>query len=182
MLNKIRNNYGGIKAFLRHMKFNATGYFTQKRLKTIIFNSKSRIVFVCKGNICRSAFAHWYMKGKVKNTVISFGLITDTGKPANNRILKQSEQVGIDLTSHLTTAVEDYQHKETDILVCMEPWQFKALRDRFPGATITILSAYLNKPRLYLHDPYASSEAYVKTSLDLIKESVDNWIELSKTS
>ena len=182
MLSQIRSNYGGIKAFLRHVKFNTVGYFTQKKLEKIIFKPKSRIVFVCKGNICRSAFAHWYMKDKVNNTVVSFGLITDTGKPANNRILKQSEQVGIDLKSHLTTAFEDYQHKESDILVCMEPWQFKALRDRFPSATITILSAYLNNPRLYLHDPYASSEAYVKTSLDLIKESVDNWIELSKTS
>ena len=122
------------------------------------------------------------MKGKVDNPVISFGLITDTGKPANNRITKQSEQIGIDLKPHLTTAIEDYQYKESDILVCMEPWQYKMLNDKFPNASITILSAFLNRPRLYLHDPYASSEAYVETSLNLIKESIDNWIELSKAS
>ncbi len=181
MLSRIRNNYGGLKAYMKHLQFNLTGFATLLKLSKIKFTPKNRIVFVCKGNICRSAFAHWYMAKRIDNQVESFGLITDTGKPANHRILSFSKLIGVDLSDHLTTSVEDYQYLEDDILVCMEPWQYEKLKTMFPNADVTILSAYLDKPRLYLHDPYASSEEYAKTSLELICQSVDNWISLSKS-
>jgi len=135
-----------------------------------------RIVFVCRGNICRSALAHEYFKRHCDFPVCSFGLDTTAGKHANTRVIEFSKIQGIDISNHRTARVEDYEYKATDLLVCMEPWQGRQVKELFPTSKTTLLGLFLTSSKPYLHDPYASLDPYVYKCIKLVTESVDNLI------
>lgn len=167
----LKRHYGGKKAFIYHVlqkiRYLTLGYSYIDKIPHTISNDQ-RVVFVCKGNICRSALAHQYLISLGKTDTVSFGLDTHTGKPANERMLKASMKRNISLTSHKTTAIDGYNYRQGDILLCMEPYQCKEAKQFFPDATVSLLGLCLSSKRIYLHDPYAACQEYVETCTDII--------------
>jgi len=173
----LKSSFGGKKAFLWYVYFLTIGmligrYYRYKKVP----KSVNRIVFVCKGNICRSAFAEYYFK-KISNIpCASFGLNATTGSMANDRISSLSQMVGIDLESHITTAFNDFDFKVGDLFVCMEPNQVNQLINQVPNASVLLLGWFTQSKRIYIHDPYGACDEYAKKSLDVITESVNNLV------
>lgn len=131
-----------------------------------------RVVFVCKGNICRSAYAEAYAKRIGKVPCISLGLDTTQGKPANERVIKWCTTRGLSLESHRTTELAKFEVRDTDVFVCMEPSQSEQLRKILPNANIQLLGLS-GKPKIpYIHDPYSSSDDYLNHCLEVIEKKV----------
>ena len=58
MFNQIRHKHGRLKGFLRHIGYQVVYLIGGMRHFTRIdWSQVRRLVFVCKGNICRSAYA-----------------------------------------------------------------------------------------------------------------------------
>lgn len=84
-----------------------------------------KIMFICTGNICRSAMAHWLLKKKleernIKNVeVYSAGIYAVEGDTSTYEAIEVMEEYGIDLKKHRATKVQNSNIKDMDIILCM---------------------------------------------------------------
>jgi protein-tyrosine phosphatase len=134
-----------------------------------------RLVFVCHGNICRSAFADVVARRAGLN-VASFGLSTDVGKPAHPPAIEAAAELGFDLTAHRTTRAGDFAPDAGDFLLAMEARQLRRLAGdaRFAGLPRSLLGLYASPAVPHLHDPYELDPAYMVTCLKRIESAVAN--------
>jgi protein-tyrosine phosphatase len=127
-----------------------------------------RLVFVCHGNICRSAFADVLARQAGLNSV-SFGLSTSSGKPAYSATLRIADDMGYALGAHRTTRVQDYEPADGDVLLAMETRHLRKLAadPRIRHLPRSLLGLYGSTP--HLHDPYELDDAYMRTCLARIE-------------
>lgn len=137
--------------------------------------SVRRLVFVCHGNICRSAFAQAVAQREGFRTA-GFGLSTTTGQPAHPPVSAEAARRGLPLDDHRTTALGDFAFEPGDLLLVMEVRQLKRLRAN-PSLTRlprNLLGRFATPPVPHLHDPYMIDAAYLPTCLDRIERAVVN--------
>ncbi|WP_166259622.1 low molecular weight phosphatase family protein [Marinobacter salicampi] len=138
-----------------------------------------RLVFVCQGNICRSALAEWVFKGHSDIEAISLGLNTNTGKGANPRLLKIAyETKNIDLSSHKTTSVEDYVPRTGDVFVCMEASHIREIKSLGYNGPFLLLGSFGKKKTFRINDPYSANDTFMTKTIDDI---VYHTVELAKS-
>lgn len=131
----------------------------------------NRLVFVCHGNICRSAYAD-VLARKAGMRTASFGLSTTSGKTAHPPVDAAARELGVDLSHHRTTAIENFRPEPGDLLLAMEVRQLAKLR-RIPamrGLQMDLLGRFVGVP--HLHDPYQLNEDYLRTCLHRIDRAV----------
>ena len=84
-------------------------------------------MFVCTGNICRSAMAEYLLKNKLeklglqaKCEVVSAGTYAYDGDiPTFEAISVMNEEYGIDMSSHRATAIRNSNIEDMDLVLCM---------------------------------------------------------------
>lgn len=131
-----------------------------------------RLVFVCLGNINRSAFAEAVAASIGLNTA-SIGLSTSTGNPAFHIALDTARHFGIDLQGHRATDFTDYEYREGDLLLAMEIRHAHLLVSQgIPQEAITLLGHWATPHRIHIHDPHTLSSAYFRTCFSLIHSAV----------
>ncbi len=132
-----------------------------------------RVVFVCHGNICRSAFAE-AVAHRAGLSAASFGLSIASGQPAHAPVIALAERSGLDLTQHRTTSVDDFVPEDGDFLLAMEVRQLRRLaaNERLAKLPRALLGSYAPVPVPHLHDPYGLSEAYMASCLQRIEQAV----------
>ena len=138
----------------------------------------SAVTFVCKGNICRSAYAHRSLarllqkeprKDFVKTLqVSSVGLAARPGNGSPETAVAVARQLGIDLSVHEATPLADEAAKSTDMLIAMEPGQMLQLRRAYPKRRdhIFLMSAFEPDWRqhydywqqYHIQDPYGGDD------------------------
>ncbi len=164
---------GMVRLALSHAQI---GLITKPDLAAI-----ERLVFVCRGNICRSAFAH-ALAESLGFPVASFGLRTASGRPAHDPVILEAHQRGFDLSRHKALAVEEFVSKPADLYLVMEYRQIAELRSlaRFAASPVDLLGRYGGRP--HLHDPYGLGPAFTSTSLSDIDRSVRALIAAIRTA
>ena len=132
-----------------------------------------RLVFVCHGNICRSAYADGLARRAGLN-VASFGLSTSSGKPAWPMVAESALTRGLDLSDHRTTRVEDYVPLPGDYLLGMETRHLRklAMGALTAGLPRGLLGSYASPPVPHLHDPYKLDPAYMDVCLVRIERAM----------
>lgn len=132
-----------------------------------------RLVFVCHGNICRSAFADVVAKQAGMNTA-SFGLSTSSGKPPYPGTLSTAAEMGYALDAHRTTKVEDFVPLEGDLLLAMETRHLRRIASdvRLNKLSRTLLGLFGKPPIPHLHDPYELNSEYMRNCLDRIERAI----------
>jgi len=132
-----------------------------------------RLVFVCHGNICRSAYAHVLAK-RAGARVASFGLSTSTGRSAHAPMIALAAQRGVNMTAHRATDIDDFVPQEGDLLLAMETRHLRKLAAEPSVAHLPrmLLGAYARPPAPHLHDPYDEDEAYLPMCLTRIERAV----------
>ena len=164
------------------MLFLLGGY---RKYQKIDWREVDRLVFVCKGNICRSAFAEAVAKSRGLNS-ISCGVETRDGLPANKGALEAAIRKGESLESHRTQKITSLSIGDGDLFVAMEPWQIRYLKESLSGKLNCTLLGLWTKPALpYIHDPYGNVPDYFDHCFSYIENSVSgitNEIRQSKES
>ena len=59
-----------------------------------------KVMFICTGNICRSAMAHWLFEKMKKNSsyeVFSCGIYAENGAKSTYNAIEVMEEYGVDL-------------------------------------------------------------------------------------
>lgn len=138
-------------------------------------SSVRRLVFVCHGNICRSAFADAAARAAGLR-VASFGLSTDAGKPAHPPAIKVAAAFGVDLGHHRTTRAGDFVREPGDYILAMETRQLRQIASDATLADVPrgLLGLYAGPIVPHLHDPYELDPAYMAVCLKRIESAVSN--------
>lgn len=135
-----------------------------------------RLVFVCLGNINRSAFAAEVARRQGLDA-ISIGLSTTTGACATPMAIVQAARQGYVLDLHRATHMDDYSGEATDVFIAMEARHVDWLMARgIPRRSIVLLGAWSTPQRLHLHDPHTLSASYFSTCFTLIESAVINLV------
>lgn len=173
-----RTNYGTfrgwVRSFLAQLEW-VTGRVD--RFVTVNPERVNRLVFVCLGNINRSAFAEGVAHTH-RARACSLGLATTTGAPAFATAVDSARRFGIDLSTHAATDFNDFTYCPGDLLLAMEIRHVHQLiANGIPANAIALLGAWSSPRRLHLHDPMLQSDDYFVTCFTLIHSAIINLVE-----
>lgn len=141
------------------------------------WSAVERLVFICQGNICRSPFAHQLAAAQSPGLpVVSFGLATTTGVPANELATDVARDFGVDLAVHRATDMNDFSLCDGDLLIVMEDRHISWLEPYTVGFNVqVVLLGLWCRPRFaLLYDPYEQSREYFSACFDRIRRAVGN--------
>lgn len=169
----VETNYGTFRGFVRLCLGEL--YFIIGRLQpfTEIHPEKvSRLVFVCLGNINRSAFSDVVARS-CGVRVASIGLSTTTGSPAYKKALDFAPLFGHKLDNHRATDFSDYLYQPGDLLLAMEVRHARELvRRGIPKDSIALLGHWSKPHRIHIHDPHTLSDRYFPTCFAILHSGV----------
>ncbi len=82
-----------------------------------------KIMFICTGNICRSAMAEGLLRKRAEDEnivleVCSAGTYAYTGDYASDSAIKVMKDYGVDLSEHRATNISDAKLDDVDVILC----------------------------------------------------------------
>ncbi|WP_448556516.1 arsenate reductase/protein-tyrosine-phosphatase family protein [Thalassotalea montiporae] len=174
-----QKEYGTERGFVRHSLALFDYYFGRiEQFKRIEHSKVSRVVFVCLGNICRSAYAHHYAQAHDLGLPISsLGLFTTTGVNANDVAMLAANNRGVNMEHHLATDLKDFEVRAGDLFLVMEVRQANKLSlqlANYKNIQIGLLGNYCKPVHPHLHDPFSLSLEYFDHCFGLIENGVMN--------
>lgn len=144
-----------------------------RRFGRVRWSAVRRLVFVCTGNICRSPYAEHVARAWSLDAV-SFGVDTRLNGVAYPMALSVARDRGISLDEHRTTPLKDFQPREGDLFVAMEPFQ-AALVARQGWAVahqVTLLGLWAGSGGAVIQDPYGGDERRFNDCFALIERGI----------
>jgi protein-tyrosine phosphatase len=167
--------WGGKRGLLRHLVWSGVdlaGGF--RRFRSVDWARVDRLVFVCKGNICRSPYAEGRARVLSLETA-SFGIEVDARVPANAAAAQAAHARGVDLSHTRARRQGDLTLGAADLLVGMEPRHVRALEPvaRAHGCQITLLGVWSEPERPYIGDPLGRSQVFFARCFAAIDSGID---------
>ena len=143
----------------------------------------THVVFVCKGNICRSAFAEYYLRsildeGHENIRIESCGLDVDQGFVSPPEAVQAAREFGLDLTGHRSKGAAACDLRNADLIVPMEYGHYRRLLALYPQYKdkIRLLRDFAPWPqRIFcnIHDPYGLGLKEFRRCFRMIHFSLD---------
>lgn len=133
-----------------------------------------RLVFVCLGNICRSAYGHQVALEFGLN-VASLGLSTTTGVGSPEQAVASAARQGVDMARHRATNWNDFVIEPGDLFLVMEVRQAHELRRRLGDRSdvqVCLLGMWCDPVMPHLHDPFTLGDAYFDTCFQRVRQAV----------
>lgn len=146
-----------------------------------------KLMFICTGNICRSAMAHVFLEEKAKKEgkdiqVYSSGVYAVSGDmPTEEAILVMKDIYDIDLKKHRATNIIDSKINEMDIILCATTSHKQNVINRYPKLkekvyTMKEYAGYSSKEK-DINDPWGCSYETYKKCAKEITECIEKILE-----
>ena len=180
---RLGDRYGSRRGFVLNWWYRMLYLFGRYRgYRQVDWNSVERLVFVCKGNICRSPYAEAVAQSLgVVST--SCGIDTINGAPANADAICVATEKGISMMGHKTKPIQSLGLKKGDLLIAMEPWQAEYLKQKLvKGSQGTLLGLWGAPVIPYIHDPFGNATAYFNNCFNYIEKAVYEIVRQIKKS
>ncbi len=124
-------------------------------------NQAQSVLFVCKGNICRSPFAEAYAKGIFgeKVQVSSGGYYPVENRVCPAQSVQSAKHFGIDLANHRSTLITEDSVGKAELIFTFDSENQRTLMKRYPFAKERIHRLGLLTPRgpTFIKDPFGKS-------------------------
>lgn len=151
-----------------------------------------KIMFICTGNICRSAMAHGLLEKKLIDKkmdnieVYSCGISAAIGDTPTYEAKRVMEEYNVDISKHKATNIRYSNIKEMDLILCATNSHKIAVLDMYPelkGKVFT-MKEYVNYSRQYHHpidikdpwgydiDTYRSCAGEIDECLELLMNKI----------
>jgi protein-tyrosine phosphatase len=128
----------GIRAIGKRLKQIKLGYLYFKSTDGLQdFASVKKMVFLCYGNICRSAFAEHYARKVFSKIgldleIVSRGTCATPGKKSPDIAVEAARAFGVDLSNHEALVLSEEDLGEQVMVIGMDLRNFDFFRRRFP--------------------------------------------------
>jgi protein-tyrosine-phosphatase len=141
------------------------------------------ILFVCLGNIIRSAFAAALLRAQGAGPPLridSAGLRAATGHPADPTAVRRARPYGIDLTAHRTRRVDESVVEQADVLLAMELDHVVELSRRFPRCRhkLYLFGCLTGENAADVADPMDSSDEVFDACFERIDQGIQRIVEI----
>lgn len=170
---RIAERYGsrqGLVLTYKYRLLHLTGMY--RKYTQIDWGRVERVVFICKGNICRSAFAE-IVAQMLDIDTISCGIETDDGMQANEKAMSIAADKGFNMAEHRTRKISSIEIQKTDLMVAMEPYQIKYLEKLIGDGYAYTLMGLWGRPSIpYIHDPFGAPGPYFDNCFAYIESCV----------
>ncbi len=143
-----------------------------------------KILFVCKGNICRSPFAEALIRKAGYDGCRSAGTENyHIGKTADVTAIEVAKEFGIDLTNHVARQVQRDDIERAEHIIVMDVENLNRLNELFGKTSkrlppINLLGEYLRKGLVDIPDPYRKTKGEYRKSFKLIEECCQALIQI----
>jgi protein-tyrosine phosphatase len=167
--------WGSKRGLLSHVAWHAADTVGGlRRFRSVKWSRIERLVFVCKGNICRSPYAEARARA-LGLRVTSFGIDADCDKLASEEAALAAQARGVDLSRARARRVADVVLTAEDLLLAMEPWHARALEPlaQARGCQVTLLGLWARPRCPYIGDPHGRSEAFFARCFGAIDSGID---------
>jgi protein-tyrosine phosphatase len=134
-----------------------------------------RLVFVCFGNICRSAYTA-KIAADLGRSAASLGLSTSTGYASPKEAIESAHRQGCDLSGHHAVDWADFKVLPGDLFHAMGIRQAHELRRRLngrPDVAVSLLGLWCSPVMPHIHDPFSLSAEYFDTCFARIQQAVN---------
>jgi protein-tyrosine phosphatase len=138
----------------------------------------NRLVFVCMGNINRSAYGEAKARSLGINS-ISYGIDADETKGASIEAIRNGSSRGIDLTSHVCRSIYNIELQTDDLVLAVEPGHIHAIENVLATSNhsglpvqMTLLGIWSQTPNPFIQDPICRSDIYFGRCFDRIDQAI----------
>jgi len=141
----------------------------------------NHVIFVCKGNICRSAFAEYYLRRQIPDGIFrieSCGLDVDQGLFSPPEAICVAKEFQLDLELHRSKGLASCDVHNADLILPMEYGQYLRLMAIFPRENnkIRLLRDFAPWPERFIcniNDPYGAGEKEFRRCFRHLKSALD---------
>jgi protein-tyrosine-phosphatase/peptidoglycan/xylan/chitin deacetylase (PgdA/CDA1 family) len=160
---------------LRAHRLQTTGIREARRAKEakhreVDWPQVDRLIFACKGNLCRSPYAEARARQMGLNAA-SVGVIGIPGKPAESMAVRAALLCGVDISNHRSNSLETLQVSPTDLILCMDPSIEQAVKSAWPlvERNVVLLGHWdPRQPRNTIADPFGGHLALFFGAFEII--------------
>jgi protein-tyrosine phosphatase len=137
------------------------------------------ILFVCTGNICRSALAEYLLKNELKNksdnlTIGSAGTGALIGYPADDNVKTLLDEKSINCSSHSARQINPAIISNSDLILVMEDFHAYNIKRISPESRGKIfLLGHWQKQQI--SDPYRKDLDTFRHTMEKITEGLSSW-------
>ena len=140
-----------------------------RRYGTADLGEVRRLVFICKGNICRSPFAEAVALEAGANAV-SYGLDARSGLQADSSAISAAKRLGISMTAHRTRPFSEAVLEQGDLMVAMEPNHVRRIQSQQvrPSGGVVLLATWSDSRQPCIFDPYGMPDSEFDRCFEII--------------
>lgn len=158
-----------------------------RRIRRLLAD-RSGVNFICKGNICRSPFAEYYLKARLAEggtaaiPVTSTGFIERVERPSPEAAVAAAQELGIDLRPHRSRLLSEADFRRYSLHVVMDLELFERVRETYPAYRDRLVFLEEARPGggsgLEIADPYGKPLAVFERTYRRIAAAVDGLVAL----
>lgn len=149
-----------------------------------------KIMFICTGNVCRSAMAHGLMEKKITDRnlqdieIYSCGVFADNGERATYEAQEVMEEYGVDLKNHRATNIAYSDIESMDLILCATKSHKMSVIQKYPSLKEKVYTmneyAGVEHIEMDIKDPWGGGIEVYRFSAAEIESCVDKIIEKIK--
>ena len=143
-------------------------------------------MFICTGNICRSAMAHKMLEKKLKDNnitnveVFSCGISAETGDTPTFAAHEVMQEYNIDMSTHHATHIANSNIKDMDLILCATTSHKNTVLQAYPSLVgkVFTMKEYIdpNAKDIDIKDPWGYSISIYRFCASEIENCLDKLI------